>query len=148
MAVEGRRVERSLKGGFKMKDKRTQIHTLEDNEPTRGPHMSPLELIKRHGGKAHKVKGVLGRAADSMIAVYKDRFTYTFISRNEVASIHFDRVSCKIFYSGHNIENLKITSEQRKELFNVIKILADDSEGRELKTDYEATLGRLLADNK
>lgn len=111
-------------------------------------HLSPLELIKLHGGRAHRVRGEAGKDADSMIAVYKDRFTYTFIMNKEVASIHFDRKKNKIFFSGHNIENMPLTSEHKAELYSVIKVLETDENAIELKDAYQATLGSLLADNK
>lgn len=109
--------------------------------------MSPLELIKLHGGRAHKVRQKVEKGADAMLAVHSGRFTYTFIMNKEVASIHFDQNAGKIFFSGHNISNLNITSDQRNELFNVIKILETDKDGRELKKEYEATLGHIITDN-
>lgn len=123
-----------------MRDKRTLQMDM-TSQP------SPLELMRLHGGKARKVRGE-ERRADSMIAVYKDRFTYTFIMQKEVASVHFDRKSGKIFFSGHNINNMSLTSEQIKELWGVVDVLEHDVEGKELKSAYEATLGSRLADNK
>lgn len=131
-----------------MKDKTIPNKAAEVEETGRGGRLSPLELIKIHGGRAHRVGGTVGRGADSMIAVYKDRFTYTFIMHKEVASIHFDRRRQKIFFRGHNIQNMTITEDHKRELFNLIKVLESDSEGRELKSAYEATLGSQLADNK
>jgi hypothetical protein len=117
-------------------------------QPESSGDLSPLELLKMHGGKAHKVRGMAGRGVDSMIAVYKDRFTYTFVLKSEVASIHFDRIRNKIFYSGHNIENMTLSDEQKAELHNIINVLEADAEGRELKSAYLATLGHSRADNK
>lgn len=131
-----------------MGDKQLDKKSQNVNEVIPQKHMSPLEQMMLHGGKAHKVRGMAARGVDSMIAVYNDRFTYTFITNNEVASVHFDKNSNKIFYSGHNIENMKLTKEQIKELSNVIKVLESDGEGRKLKEFYEATLGNCLADNK
>ena len=110
--------------------------------------ISPLEMMRMHGGRAHRVGGMAGREADSMIAVYGDRFTYTFIMNKEVASIHFDKKRSEIFFSGHNIRNMTLTKDHKMELRNLIEVLGDDPEGLRLKEDYQATLGGLLADNK
>ena len=121
---------------------------VEANKTDKESHVSPLDLMKLHGGKAHKVRGMAGRSVDSMIAVYKDRFTYTFISNREVASIHFDKKRNKIFYSGHNINNMHLTIAQHAELHNIINVLENDNEAKKFKDAYQATLGHLLTDNK
>lgn len=131
-----------------MKDKLVEKGILGERETGQKGRMTPLEIIMSQGGRAHKVGGMAGREADSMIAVYKDRFTYTFMMSKEVASIHFDKMRRNIYFSGHNIQNMKLTGEQREELYKIINVLESDDEGRELKSDYEATLGTLLADNK
>lgn len=113
------------------------------HEPKR---LSPLELMQIHGGRAHKVASI-DKNADAMLAVYKNRVTYTFVMNKEVASIHYDKDRQKIFFSGHNIINMKLTQKHKDELFNFIKVLADDPEGKILKSSYEATLGGLLTDN-
>lgn len=108
--------------------------------------LSPLEMIKQQGGIAHSVKTLIGRAVDSMLAVYRDRLTYTFIMNNEVASIHFDRSKKEIFFKGHNILNIVLSPEQIKVLKDLQGILAQDEQGKLLFNDYNATLGHLLAD--
>lgn len=130
-----------------MKDKRFGYVNIEET-PSREKRLSPIELIRLHGGRAHKVGGMTARGADAMLAVFNERFTYTFIMNKEVASIHFDRSSNKIYFSGHNIQNLTLTGDQRRELLNVVSILEEDADGKELKSAYEATLTSLLADNR
>ena len=107
---------------------------------------SPLEQIRRTGGVAHPVKREQGRPVDSMLAVYRDRFTYTFIMDKEVASIHFDKAKKEIFFRGHNILNMALSPEQVKALKAVQEILKEDEQGKLLFNDYVATLGGLLAD--
>lgn len=131
-----------------MRDKGHDQKIVENMPDNVMRQMSPLERLKMQGGKAHKVRGMAARGADSMIAVYKDRFTYTFVMDKEVASIHFDAKSRKIFFSGHNIDNMELNDKQKLELANVIKVLEKDSEGKSLKEAYQATLGDRLADNK
>src|SRR5438046_1397485 len=63
----------------------------------------PVEVAGIVGGVARRVPDATGRPADSMLAVYKDRLTYTFILEAEVASIHFDSRRQEIFFRGHNI---------------------------------------------
>lgn len=108
--------------------------------------LSPLEVMKRTGGVAHPVKNMPGRPVDSMLAVYRDRATYTFIMNKEVASIHFDRGKREIFFKGHNILNMALSQEQIKALKEFQGVLAEDEQGKMLFNDYVATLGRLLAD--
>ncbi len=131
-----------------MKDLRMHRHPVanEGLSEAKG-EMSPLELIK-YKGVAHRVKTPLGRAADSMLAVYKGRLTYTFILRKEVASIHFDRDRQEIFFRGHNIKNMELSHEQMKALENLKGILAEDEQGRDFLIGYGATLDMVLADKR
>ncbi|MBI4211032.1 MAG: hypothetical protein HY540_00195, partial [Deltaproteobacteria bacterium] len=55
-----------------------------------------------------------GMPADAMLAVFQDRFTYTFLFQHEVSSIHFDRRRGEIFYRGHNIANLVLGDSQKR----------------------------------
>ena len=114
-----------------------------ENEARR---LSPLEQIKQTGGVAHAVKKGPKRAPDSMLAVYRDRLTYTFILEKEVASIHFDRLRREIFFKGHNISNMELTPQQVGALKDLQAVLAEDEQGKLLFNDYVATLGHLLAD--
>jgi len=114
---------------------------------TESRKLSPLEMIKKTGGTAaHAVKTQQGRAVDSMLAVYRDRLTYTFILAKEVASIHFDKNRREIFFSGHNVMNMVLTPEQIKALKDLKAVLAEDEQGKLLFNDYVATLDHLLAD--
>ena len=45
---------------------------------------SPLDIMRRMGGQAHPVRKPSGKQADSMLAAYKDRMTYT---------LHYEGVS-------------------------------------------------------
>lgn len=131
-----------------MKEKDLKIDVSGQAEGKTEGRLSPIELIKIHGGKAHRVKEAVLRGADAMLAVYKGRFTYTFVMKKNVASIHYDEESNKIFFSGHNIQNMELSADQKQELYNVIKVLESDPEGKELKSSYKATLDSLFADNK
>jgi hypothetical protein len=97
--------------------------------------------------RAQKVKGRHG-AADSMLAVYKDCLTYTFILEREVASIHFDRLRGEIFFKGHNLRNMELSEKQIEALNGLKTVLAEDHRARPFLSDYSATLGRYLADKK
>jgi hypothetical protein len=81
-----------------------------------------------------------------MLAVYKDRLTYTFIMDHEVASIHYDRHRGEIFFKGHNIRNMELDEEQKQALMDLSHVLEAEARGNEFSADYEATLARLLAD--
>ena len=119
-----------------------------DSELAAAGQTSPLDLERLMGGKAHPVGKDKQRHPDSMLAVYKNRLTYTFIMDNEVASIHYDRSKGEIFYKGHNVKNIALKESQRKALLSLKMLLEEDEEGREFIEDYGATLERSLADNK
>lgn len=108
---------------------------------------SPVDLWKLMGGKTHRVDQAGKVGSDSLLAVYKDRLTYTFILGNEVASIHFDRAKKEIFFKGHNIRNIKLDKAKMAALSDFKVILASDEKAKPFAKEYEATLGALLADN-
>ncbi|OGQ48860.1 MAG: hypothetical protein A3I09_00805 [Deltaproteobacteria bacterium RIFCSPLOWO2_02_FULL_47_10] len=120
-------------------------------EHDKGTHheklLSPLEVMKKTGGVAHQIipkEG--GRPPDGMLAVYRERLTYTFILNKEVASIHFERGKREIYFRGHNILNMELSPEQVKAMKDLQGILSEDEQGKLLFNDYVATLGHILAD--
>lgn len=115
-------------------------------ERKEGKPNSQMELLKMTGGKAHRIRPRDGKGPDSMLAVYKDRATYTFIFEDEVASIHFDRIRGEIFFKGHNIRNLELSEKHMLALSDMEQVLREDEEGQGFCKDYEATLAKLLAD--
>jgi len=118
----------------------------EEREMVKAGDTAPLDLIRLMGGRSHRVKGARERRPDSMLAVYKNRLTYTFILDNEVASIHFDRQRGEIFFRGHNISHLEMSDIQKKALLALQEILDEDSDGKEFLHAYLATLERSLTD--
>lgn len=116
--------------------------------PTSEIPKSPLDLWKLMGGKTRAVGGVKEPPEDSLLAVYKNRLTYTFIVGREVASIHFDRAKREIFFKGHNIRNMELSEAQRRVLEGFKKVLKADKRANPFLKAYNATLGDLLADNK
>jgi len=117
---------------------------VEEGESEHKP--SSLDLIRMMGGRSRPAGRGPQRAPDSVIAVFKDRVTYTFIMDEEVASIHFDRKRGEIFFKGHNIRNMHLSQKQIKALNVMREVLEADREGRELYPAYSATLDRLLTD--
>lgn len=108
-----------------------------------------FELWKHVGATRARRVGVKGTAGtDSMLAVYKDNLTYTFILDREVSSIHFDRMRGEIFFRGHNIKNIELTQRQIQALEDLKAILSQDERGTPFLSDYVATLDRYLADKK
>lgn len=106
-----------------------------------------IEALITQGGRAHRVRSMAGRAVDSMLAVYQERLTFTFVLESEVASIHFDQKRREIFFRGHNISNLKLTAWHLQALERLSRILREDMEGQRFFEDYDATLAKSLADN-
>ena len=113
----------------------------EKNEPTK-------PLLKSPARKSRRVLGRDSASLDSVIAIFKDRLTYTFIDQNEVGSIHFDRRRGEIFYTGHNIANLDLNPGQKMLLGGMKAVIENDEKAREFLPDYCATLARYLDDNK
>lgn len=112
-----------------------------------GGRTLPPEVAGVVGGITRRVPGPGGRPSDSMLAVYKDRFTYTFIFQHEVASIHYDRRRREIFFKGHNIHYMPLTTAHHKALWSLVEVLAQDREGRVYVGAYRETLGKQIADN-
>ena len=111
-----------------------------------GTDCPSLEILMSQGGRARKVRTPAGKAVDSMLAVYQDRITFTFVMEAEVASIHFDAGRHQIFFKGHNIENLPLDGNHLKALWRLKDVLKEDEEGRQFLEEYHATLVRRLAD--
>lgn len=122
---------------------RKQSHMV--GEELRG-FRSLIDKYRRVGAIAQKVPVKLGKAKDSMLAVYKDRFTYTFILDREVASIHYDQKRNEIFFKGHNIKNMELSKKQRLALLELADIIATDEKAKIFYQDYHATLAHILAD--
>lgn len=106
---------------------------------------STPDLVRLMGGMSKRAGRKRG-APDSVIAVYKNRITYTFIMDKEVASIHFDMSRGEIFFRGHNISHMDLDSKQRKALIALIGVLEEDEDGRKFRDAYSATLDSVLAD--
>lgn len=126
-------------------DKEKQLGSISGEPRPRGG----FELWKHLQAARAQKTGIKGRAAvDSMLAVYKDCLTYTFILGREVASIHFDRLRGEIFFRGHNIKNMELSTNQIQALKDLKTVLMQDSKARPFLSDYNATLGRFLADKE
>lgn len=113
----------------------------------KGHYTSP-EISGIVGGVTRRVPGPGGVPSDSMLAVYKDRFTYTFIFQDEVASIHFDRRRQEIFFKGHNIRYMELSDDHLRALWNLAEVIAKDREARVYTTAYRETLAHQLVDNR
>lgn len=128
-----------------MKDKNNNVQVIDASE-TSADMPSALDLLRRSGGRTRKVDKHAGKSIDSMLAVYKDRVTYTFIANNEVASIHFDRSRGEIFFKGHNVCNIDLNDGQIEALKRMESVMKADNRCKSMVSDYSATLARLLAD--
>jgi len=104
------------------------------------------EKVTLHESRARKVNHFSPLLPDSMLACYRDRFTFTFMLGSEVASIHFDRAKGEVYFRGRNLQNLHLLPEEKEALYAVFPALKRDKRGKSLLPAYEATLERLLAD--
>ncbi len=126
-----------------MREKKEQLSPV--SRPGSSQHSTP-DLMHLMRGRSKRAGQMERGSPDSVIAIYKDRLTYTFIMGEEVASIHFDRSRGEIFFRGHNIVHMKLGPMERKALIALIGVLEEDEQGREFKESYSATLDRVLAD--
>ena len=127
-----------------MVNKRERIEVVQAEKDV--ARRSPLDLLRLKGGQSRRV-GQEGRPPpDAMLAVMPDRATYTFILEDQVASIHYDRRRGEIFFCGHNILHLELTEAQQKALQHMEEVLKADDRGKQLFSDYAATLARCRAD--
>ncbi|MBI2346710.1 MAG: hypothetical protein HYV03_07530 [Deltaproteobacteria bacterium] len=122
--------------------------TGQNDKSTSGVQTVSPEVAGVVGGVTRRVPGPGGHPSDSMLAVYKDRFTYTFIFQDEVASIHFDTIRREIFFKGHNIRYMELQHDHLQSLWNLAEVLAHDREAKNYVSAYSETLGRVVADNK
>jgi len=107
---------------------------------------SSSDLVRMMGGRSRPAGRGRQRGSDSVIAIYKERVTYTFVMGEEVASIHFDSSRGEIFFRGHNIRNMQLNEKQLAALEAMKGVLAADQQGKEDLSAYAATLARLIAD--
>lgn len=107
------------------------------------PSQMDLWRIIEQGSEAKRVPG----EPDALLAVYKNRFTYTFILNGEVASVHFDGEKGKIYFKGSHIMNMELTPQQIEVLQKMREILEADERATELLGSYEATLEHSIDDN-
>lgn len=113
---------------------------------TQATEQLPIDVAGIIGGRARRVPDDTGRPADSMLAVYKQRLTYTFICDNDVASIHFDAYRHEIFFRGHTIKFMALSPSQITALRALATVLAADREGNRLAAAYTETLAHVLAE--
>ena len=126
-----------------MKMTEKNLNTLEF-EPHEPPTLAPI-----YEQKSRRLSGKAGLQVDSLLAVFEDRLTYTFIDQETVASIHFDRKRQEIFYRGHNIRNMQLSPEQKHVLMEIMpKVLKSDERSMAYLGDYQATLAKVLTDKK
>lgn len=106
----------------------------------------PVEVAGIVGGVARRVPGPTGKAADSMLAVYQHRLTYTFILHKQVASIHFDSKRGEIFFRGRNAKFMTLEQDHIRALCELVEIMARDRQAKKLLPAYRETLAGLMAD--
>ena len=83
--------------------------------------------------KAFKKNGLY----DGKVFHSEDKVTYTFLTDQEVVSLHFDLKRSSIFYKGHKIENLELTPEQKGQLEQFAKVLQEKPETASFAIEYQ-----------
>lgn len=100
----------------------------------------PLFSARPVYGKLFKKDGVL----DGKMFHAAEKVTYTFVSNNEVISLHFDRLKQTIFYKGHNINNISLTPTQRSHLDLFKKELSKKGETHSFLRPYTEAFEKFL----
>ncbi len=67
-------------------------------------------------------------AFDDKLLTASDKVTYTFISGEEVISLHFDKKRQCLFYNGHSLDNIEFNEEQQKHLEHFREALSKNPE--------------------
>lgn len=98
---------------------------------------------QRSGSLGNREKQEQGLTSGELVS-FGNRITYTFHTYDEVASIHFDRGSGKIFYKGHHIANHELTSAQITRLCEFTEILEQSDYSEDFLADYEQALRKAL----
>ena len=109
-----------------------------------------LAKIKKNKQEKQSYKQVIPtrrRTPTNPLAIKPDRFTYTFLSNNNVISIHYDMIRSAIFMNGHNIKYLKLSKDDLKSLMEIAEVVSQTEDGKLLANEYLATLGRYITDN-
>ncbi len=118
--------------------------TLKELEKAEEVEVRPIFSARPVYGKLFKKDGVL----DGKMFHTTEKATYTFISNNEVISLHFDREKKTIFYKGHNISNLSLTPLQLSHLELFKKELGKKGEMQSFVRPYTEALEKFLENKK
>lgn len=84
---------------------------------------------------------------DEKLFYSDDKVTYTFVSGEEVVSLHFDKVKKTIFYKGHNIANLSLNLRQIHHLEQFRNALEKNPEAVVFAAPYSRTLNAWLKEH-
>lgn len=95
-------------------------------------------------GKLFQPRGVY----DGKMFHSAGKVTYTFVDQKEVISLHFDRQRKAIFYKGHNILNIKLTSNQTQHLERFGVELHRDMGTRNFTNAFQKVLSAVTAQKK
>jgi len=83
---------------------------------------------------------------EMQLVSFGERVTLTFVHKDEVGSIHFDRMRGEIFYKGHNIRHMELEEIQLQMLEKMRSTLKGDPKGRRFAESYERTLDKIIVE--
>jgi len=91
------------------------------------PSYSPLDL-----GKFFQPKGNY----DGKIHCTDERVTYTFLDHEEVITLHYDKNRKELFYKGHQVTNLTITTKEKEHIEKFLQALKNHPEAKNFIDDF------------
>ncbi|MDO8520383.1 MAG: hypothetical protein Q7T11_09535 [Deltaproteobacteria bacterium] len=119
--------------------------------------MKHVDLIEESRTQARPIPGYTPAALenaykkdglyDGKIFHSDDKVTYTFLTDQEVVSLHYDLKRDTIFYKGHKIDNLELSWEQKLQLEKFGKVLEEESESASFAPAYQKALRHCLQNN-
>ncbi|MDO8520340.1 MAG: hypothetical protein Q7T11_09315 [Deltaproteobacteria bacterium] len=77
---------------------------------------------------------------DGKIFHSEDKVTYTFLTDQEVVSLHYDLKRDTIFYKGHKIDNMELDENMQKQLEKLGKVLREKPEMASFALPYQKSL--------
>jgi hypothetical protein len=92
-------------------------------------------------GKFFKKNGIY----DGKLFHSAEKVTYTFLmDREEIVSLHFDKNRRAIFYKGHSIANIELSSEQMVHLDQFRQEIEKDPSANHFLKEYTEVLNQFL----
>ncbi|MBI2982429.1 MAG: hypothetical protein HYY44_09125 [Deltaproteobacteria bacterium] len=79
---------------------------------------------------------------------FGEKITYTLLHQKEVVSIHFDRGRGEIYYKGHNLKNMEVSTKHLEVLEKLRLLLESSPDGKPFAQHYGQALDKIILQKK